>query len=59
MILPGWSLLGDEILWCSNTNALGLRSPYGEWFLDLTGTRETPPYGGRHADHRDHPANVL
>ncbi len=46
VILPGWSLLGDEVLWCSNTNALGLRSPYGELFLDLTGTRDTPPYGG-------------
>jgi hypothetical protein len=45
-ILPGWGLLGDDVLWCSNTNALGLRSPYGEWFLDLTGTRDTPPYGG-------------
>ena len=46
VILPGWSLLGDDVLWCSNTNALGLRSPYGEWFLDLTGTRDIPPYGG-------------
>lgn len=45
-ILPGWGLLGDDVLWCSNTNTLGLRSPYGEWFLDLTGTRDTPPYGG-------------
>lgn len=44
--VPGWSVIGSDIAWVSNENALGFRSPFGSRFLDLTGSRDRPPYGG-------------
>jgi hypothetical protein len=44
--VPGWGVIGSDIAWVSNGNALGLRSPFGSRFLDLTGSRDRPPYGG-------------
>ncbi|MBL9139194.1 MAG: DUF642 domain-containing protein [Verrucomicrobiales bacterium] len=44
--MPGWSVIGSEVHWISNPNALGVQSPQGGKFLDLTGARDFQPYGG-------------
>lgn len=44
--LAGWNVVGGEVRWWSNLNTVGARSPYGEMFVDLTGARNAPPYGG-------------
>lgn len=44
--LPGWDVVGEDVQWWSNLNPVGPRSPSGTLFVDLTGSRSTPPYGG-------------
>jgi uncharacterized repeat protein (TIGR01451 family) len=44
--IPGWTVTNGQLTWLSNTNAANLRTPFGSFFLDLTGEDDTAPYGG-------------
>jgi hypothetical protein len=44
--IAGWLTTGAEIAWVTNTNPLGLSTPYGSMFVDLTGFHDSIPYGG-------------
>lgn len=45
-LVPGWTTVNAELAWVSNTNSFGPTSPYGGFFLDLTGFHDSKPYGG-------------
>lgn len=44
--IPGWKTTHAELAWVRNGNTFGAESPFGEFFLDLTGYHDRPPYGG-------------
>lgn len=44
--IPGWTTTNAEVAWISNTNAFGVTTPYGAYYLDLAGYHDSPPYGG-------------
>lgn len=44
--IPGWTVINAELLWGNNTNVFGPRTPYGAFFVDLTGYHDSPPYAG-------------
>jgi hypothetical protein len=44
--IAGWVVTGAEIAWITNSNPLGLSTPYGSMFIDLTGFHDSVPYGG-------------
>ena len=44
--IPGWTVTTAELVWGINGNSYGPRSPFGTFFLDLTGYHDTPPYAG-------------
>ena len=44
--LPGWTTNTAELAWLINGNNYGVATPYGSYFLDLTGYHDTSPYGG-------------
>jgi hypothetical protein len=45
-VIPGWTTTNAELLWLSNSNVFGATTPYGSFFLDLTGYHDSYPYGG-------------
>jgi hypothetical protein len=44
--IAGWVTTTAEIAWVTNSNPLGLSTPYGSMFLDLTGFHDSIPFGG-------------
>src|SRR5262245_31215401 len=44
-VIPGWTVADAELLWASNANPFGPKTPYGFLFLDLTGYHDRTPYG--------------
>ena len=47
--IPFWTTTNAEIHWTYNVNNLGpepLTTPFGNYFLDLTGFHDSYPYGG-------------
>lgn len=44
-VIPGWTTTDAELAWLTN-GAVGLVSPAGGFFLDLSGYHDGPPYGG-------------
>lgn len=44
--IPGWRVIGAELVWGPNGNAFGPSTPFGTLFLDLTGYHDAPPYAG-------------
>jgi hypothetical protein len=44
--ISGWTTTTAEIAWITNSTPLGLMTPYGSMFLDLTGYHDSVPYGG-------------
>ena len=38
--------MGAELAWGNNTNTFGARTPFGEFFLELTGYHDHLPYAG-------------
>jgi uncharacterized protein DUF642 len=42
----GWTTTTAELAWITNSTPLGLMTPYGSMFLDLTGFHDSVPYGG-------------
>lgn len=44
--LPGWTVTTAALGWVFNFQLFGPGTPYGEFFLDLTGIHESQPYGG-------------
>lgn len=44
--IPGWTITDASILWVKNTNPFGPRTPYGSFFLDLTGFQDNTQFGG-------------
>jgi hypothetical protein len=44
--IPGWTVTNAELLWAINGNAFGPGSPFGSFFLDLTGYHDGLPYAG-------------
>jgi len=45
-VIPGWTTTNAELAWLVNGNAYGLSTPFGSYFLDLTGYHDASPYGG-------------
>jgi hypothetical protein len=45
-VIPGWTVIGSELVWGSNSNPLGIKTPSGAMFLDLTGYHDSLPYSG-------------
>jgi hypothetical protein len=44
--IPGWTVIGDQITWLlSGSQSFG-STPFGSFFLDLTGTHDNTSYGG-------------
>jgi len=44
--IPGWTVVSGETIWGSDGNIFGPNTPYGSFFLDLTGYHDLAPYGG-------------
>jgi len=44
--IPGWTVTTAEAAWGDNTNVFNVHSPFGGFFLDLTGYHDFVPYGG-------------
>ena len=44
--IPGWTTAAQELVWASNSNPFGIKSPDGNLFLDLTGNHDRSPYAG-------------
>ena len=44
--LPGWTTTNAELAWLINGNNYGIATPYGSYFLDLTGYHDSAPYSG-------------
>lgn len=44
--IPGWSVVGAEITWAMNGQVGGPNTPFGAYFVDLTGVHDSEPYGG-------------
>ena len=45
-VIPGWATTNAELDWISSRNPFGLATPFGSFFLDLTGYHDSFPYGG-------------
>jgi hypothetical protein len=45
-VIPGWTTVSAELVWGNNANVFGPTTPYGSFFLDLTGYHDAVPYGG-------------
>ncbi len=45
-LIPGWTVIGAELVWGSNENTFGARTPFGDCFLELTGYHDAHPYAG-------------
>jgi hypothetical protein len=41
-----WTTTNAEIAYLTNSNTLGISTPFGSAFLDLTGYHDASPYGG-------------
>ena len=44
--IPGWTVTNNAMSWLSNTNTPNITTPAGSFFLDLTGSDDSAPYGG-------------
>ena len=44
--ITGWTTTNAELAWITTLNSYGLATPYGSFFLDLTGYHDSSPYGG-------------
>ncbi len=44
--IPGWTITTAETIWSINGNNFGPKTPFGSFFVDLTGYHDTAPYGG-------------
>ncbi|WP_013321801.1 PEP-CTERM sorting domain-containing protein [Gloeothece verrucosa] len=45
--IPGWTTINQELGWLNNNNIYGpVITPFGDYFLDLTGYHDSFPYGG-------------
>jgi len=44
--ITGWTVVSGELAWLNNSNPYGGTTPYGSYFLDLTGYHDSSPYGG-------------
>lgn len=44
--IPDWTVTTAELLWGINGNSYGPRSPFGSFFIDLTGYHDSPPFAG-------------
>ncbi len=45
-VIPGWTIISAPILWMSNSNVFGPRTPSGSFFLDLTGFQDNSNFAG-------------
>lgn len=45
-VITGWTVSNAELAWLENGNSYGLETPFGSYFLDLTGYHDSLPYGG-------------
>ena len=45
-VITGWTTTNAELAWITTPNSYGLTTPYGSYFLDLTGYHDSSPYGG-------------
>ena len=50
MAIAGWTAIdsnsGHDLAWASNANSLDLRTPFGGYFVDLSGYTDAVPYVG-------------
>ena len=44
--ITGWTTTNAELAWITTPNPYSLSTPYGSYFLDLTGYHDSSPYGG-------------
>jgi len=44
-VIPGWTTFNAELIWARNDNIYA-QTPFGSFFLDLTGYHDSPPYAG-------------
>ena len=44
--IANWTTTNNELAWLVNGNVYGVATPYGSYFLDLTGYHDSSPYGG-------------
>ncbi|MEZ5330127.1 MAG: DUF642 domain-containing protein [Verrucomicrobiales bacterium] len=42
--IPGWTVVGAELLWGDNTNAFGPTTPFGTKSVELTGYHDAEPF---------------
>ena len=45
-VIPGWTIINAPILWMSNSNVFGPRTPFGAFFLDMTGFQDNSNFAG-------------
>lgn len=45
-VIPGWTTTDAELAWSRNDNTFGGATPFGAFYLDLTGYHDQPPYAG-------------
>jgi hypothetical protein len=50
--LTGWTVTTGTLAWIGPTNTFGLTAGNGSYFLDLTDSRDTQPFGGVTKDPR-------
>ncbi len=44
--MPGWTVIGQEVLWVGPANPYIVSASHGGYFLDLTSLRDAAPFGG-------------
>jgi hypothetical protein len=45
-LLPGWTIISDDIVRAVNTNYWEITASHGSFHLDLAGCSDSPPHGG-------------
>jgi len=45
-LLPGWTIISDDIVRAVNTNHWEITASHGSFHLDLAGCSDSPPHGG-------------
>ncbi|HVN39575.1 MAG TPA: DUF642 domain-containing protein [Myxococcota bacterium] len=45
-LVPGWTVTNAQLGWISNANIYGVATPFGSYFLDLTGNHDNSIYAG-------------
>ena len=44
--IPGWTVTNDSLAWVINGIPFGIATPFGSFFLDLTGTHDNSSFAG-------------